>query len=95
MTKKFVDDPAKLQDLIDHVQTQMVAEDANSDDFQVMAEQLERLYKMKTSDKSSRVSPDAVLAVAGNLLGIGLILNYERMHIVTTKALGFVMKTKA
>lgn len=94
MTTTNSDKPASLQDLIDLVQTQMLVEGADSDQFQVMREQLESLYEMKKSDKSSRVSPDALLAVAGNLLGIGLILQYERLHIVTSKALGFVLKAK-
>lgn len=94
MTSTNSDKPASLQDLIDLVQTQMLVEGADSDQFQVMREQLESLYEMKKSDRSSRVSPDALLAVAGNLLGIGLILQYERLHIVTSKALGFVLKTK-
>lgn len=94
MTNPAVDNPAKLQDLIDHVQTQMLSEDANSEDFKVMREQLESLYAMKKSNKSSRVSPDVLVGVAGNLLGIGLILQHERLHVVTSKALGFVMKTK-
>lgn len=38
------------------------------------------------------VSPDALATIAGNLLGIMLILNYERMHVITTKAIGFVIK---
>lgn len=94
MTTTNSDKPASLQDLIDLVQTQMLVEGADSDQFQVMREQLESLYEMKKSDRSSRVSPDALLAVAGNLLGIGLILQYERLHIVTSKALGFVLKAK-
>lgn len=94
MSNRPVDNPAKLQDLIDLVQTQMLSEDANSEEFREMADQLERLYAMKKSNTSSRLSPDTAVAVAGNLLGIGLILNHERLHIVTTKALGFVMKTK-
>lgn len=94
MTAKNSDKPATLQDLIDLVQTQMLVEGADSDEFQVMREQLESLYAMKKSNRSSRVSPDTLLTVAGNLLGITLILQHERLHVVTSKALGFVMKTK-
>lgn len=94
MTNPAVDTPAKLQDVIDLVQTQMLSLDANSEEFVTMAEQLEKLYKMKSSDKTHRVSADALIAVAGNLLGITLIMNHERLHVVTTKALGFVMKSK-
>ena len=95
MNNKNSDDkPANLQEVIDHVQTQMLSYDADSEEFKVMADQLDKLYSMKTSNKSTRVSGDALVAVAGNLLGIGLILSYERVHVVTSKALGFVMKSK-
>lgn len=94
MTNRNSDKPATLQELIDLVQTQMLLEGADSDKFQEMSDQLEKLYAMKKSNRSSRVSPDALVAVAGNLLGIGLILQHERLHVVTSKALGFVMKTK-
>lgn len=94
MTNNFDNETAKLQDVIDHVQTLMLAADAESPELSELTETLEKLYKMKSSEKTHRVSPDAILAVAGNLLGIGLILQYERLHVVTSKALGFVMKTK-
>lgn len=41
-----------------------------------------------------KISPDAILAVVGNLAGIALILNFERMEILTSRAIGFVMKTR-
>lgn len=88
------DRPTSLNELIANVQTQMASYDANSEEFLVMSDQLDRLYKLKASNKHSRVSPDALVAVAGNLAGIGLILNYERLHVVTSKALGFVIKAK-
>lgn len=94
MTKQSSDKPASLQELIDLVQTQMLMEGADSEKFTEMADELERLYAMKKSNNTSRVSPDALVAVAGNILGIGLILQHERLHVVTSKALSFVMKTK-
>lgn len=93
-TNNFTNDPAKLQDVIDHVQTLMMSTDSDSPELSELTETLEKLYKMQSSKKTHQVSPDALLAVAGNLLGIGLILNHERLHVVTSKALGFVMKTK-
>lgn len=37
-------------------------------------------------------TPDTLLVVGGNLMGILLILNFERLDIVRSKALGFVLK---
>lgn len=39
-----------------------------------------------------KVSPDTLLIVGANLLGIVLILYYEKLDIISTKALGFVIK---
>jgi hypothetical protein len=60
----------------------------------------ERLSAMKAyrelcelQEKSkTRVSPDTLLIVGGNLIGIVLILGYEHLHVVTSKALGFVLR---
>lgn len=41
---------------------------------------------------SWKVTPDTVLIVLCNLLGILLILKHEKIDIITSKALGFVMK---
>jgi predicted nucleic-acid-binding protein len=46
------------------------------------------------SKKKIKFSPDTLLAVAGNLVGIVAILGFEKANVVTSKALGFVTKTK-
>jgi hypothetical protein len=41
---------------------------------------------------SWKLTPDTLVVVAGNLMGILLILNFERLDIVRSKALSFVLK---
>jgi len=41
---------------------------------------------------SWKITPDTLLIAVTNLLGILLILNFEKFDIVRTKALGFVIK---
>lgn len=55
---------------------------------------LEKIKKL--SEKKSKItfSPDAMLTAGASLLGILLILNYERANVVASKALGFVSKSK-
>lgn len=88
------DDTTTLDELIRSVQTQMDSYDAHSDEFIRMAEQLETLYKIKAMPRQNRVSADTVATIAANLAGIALIINYERLHIITTKAFGLIAKTK-
>ena len=38
------------------------------------------------------ITPDTILVVGGNLVGILLILNFEKFDIVRSKALSFVLK---
>lgn len=61
-------------------------------------EAVDAIVKLKTlqdNNTSKReISYDAMLAVAGNLAGILLILNFERAGVVASKALSFVTKLK-
>lgn len=40
------------------------------------------------------VSPDTLAMIAGNIAGIVLIIGYERVNVIASKALGFVMRTR-
>jgi hypothetical protein len=59
-------------------------------------EEVEDVIKLKNQNESSKekktVSPDTLAVVVGNLLGIVLILNYEKANVVASKALGFVIR---
>lgn len=85
-----------LQDLINDIQSKMLGLDPTSPEHKDLLDKLERLYKLQAPDKAKKsISTDALLAVAGNLLGIGLILGFEKGGMIfNTKALGFVTKTR-
>jgi hypothetical protein len=84
-----------LQELIDHAQAQLDSYEPDAPEYDKILDQIERLYKLQSREKeTSRVSPDVIVTVIANLAGIALILNHERLHVVTSKALGFVVKSK-
>ena len=83
-----------LENIIDSVLTELNSVNADSDEFAKMVDQLEKLYKIKDTQKPDRVKMDTLLPVVGNLFGIVAILGFERAHVVTSKALSFVLKTK-
>lgn len=62
-----------------------------SEDYDKALITLERLHQLRNKG-SRKISPDTLAMVAGNLLGIALIINHERAEVITTKALGFVLK---
>lgn len=67
-----------------------------SDEYAKALEHVTKLTKLKAPEKEPKkpVSPDAVIAAAANIAGILLILQYEHIHVITSKALGFVAKVK-
>lgn len=40
------------------------------------------------------ITPDTLLIVGANLIGILLILNYEKLDIVSSKAVSFILKAR-
>jgi len=58
--------------------------------FESLKKKYDVISNMLTADW--KISPDTLLIVGANLLGILLILNHERLDIISTKALGFVIK---
>lgn len=40
------------------------------------------------------IKPETLALVAANLVGIAMIIGHERINVIATKALGFVMKSK-
>lgn len=69
------------------------------DKYQKVAENLERLYKIKRLsnevEKSSKdrfeVSPDVIFSSIVSLIGIGAVLHYEQLNVITSKVFGFAM----
>ena len=83
----------ELDKEIDAVISQLRELDAASEDYEKVVKNLERLYELKNmNDKRKKVSPDTLAVIIGNLAGIALILGYEQTHVITSKALGFVIK---
>ena len=64
----------------------------SSSEYKVMVESLTELYKAKEVTLGRQISPDTIAIIAANLLGIGMILGFEKANVVTSKALGFIMK---
>ncbi len=85
---------AGLETVIGLVTEELELAKPGSPEFDKIAEQLERLNKIASSRKSAPVSKDGLIAVVANLAGIGFILKFEQLHTLTTKAIGFVAKSR-
>ena len=88
---KKVEDP-KLDIVIDRVLSEMVTYGPDSEDYATNLSYLERLNEMKPKPLPTRVSPDQMALVAGNLLCVLIIVAYEQKHVMVSKARDFIIK---
>ena len=70
--------------------------ESDSDEYLELLDRLQRLYAIRQNENKPRksISPDTALTVAGNLAGIALIVNYEKLNVVTSKAMNLLLKVK-
>jgi len=74
----------------DAVIKEMTKSGVTPDEWALCKEKYDKLDEMLRH--RLKISPDTLLVVAGNLLGILLILNYEKADIITSKAMNFVLR---
>ena len=87
----------KLEEAIVDILDCMKAVDCGSDEWLEYCSRLERLKEMSVNDRrfaEDSLSKDTLAMVVGNLLGVAMIVNAERVGIVTSKALGLLLKLK-
>lgn len=83
----------QVDEAIDALLKQIAEKPYDPKETPLMIDQVSKLEKLRSS-QTQRISPDTLLIVGGNLLGIVLILQFERVNVVTSKALAFVMKLR-
>lgn len=93
MFTKTKPEPTHLEKVIDLTLSQLEDLGPETEEFAKVVTQLSELHSMLPK-KEAFMKPEALIAVAGNLAGILAILSYERVNVVTSKALGFVMKSR-
>jgi hypothetical protein len=86
--------PHPLDVAITALISDMQAYGPETKEYAVMLSELERLYSLKAENRRMSVSPDTVAIVMGNLVGILIIVAYERGNVMTTKAKDYILKPK-
>lgn len=83
-----------LSDSIDRILSEMNQVDTDSNKYQESLTRLERLMSLQKEEKSNGVSPDTMALVLGNLAGILIIVGYERLHVITSRGLQFILRSR-
>lgn len=82
----------ELDEAIKRAMANLACVNLDSKEYTATLQHLERLYALKGNRQ--RVSPDTVLLVAGNLLGILVIVSYEHGHVIASKGFNLLLKTR-
>lgn len=71
-----------------------LSQTTDSDEYESIVARIARLQKLKAEQAPRLPSPDTMLIVGGNILGIIWLTAVEREHPMTSKALNFVLRPK-
>lgn len=93
-TPKKIEESSLLEQSIASAYNQLEAHDAGTEMYANILDKIERLEALRPKKKELSVSGDALVAAITNILGIGLVLNYEKLGVVTSKAFGLLVKSK-
>lgn len=84
---------AALDEVISALMQDMLLVDTGTKEYATLLGHLVALNKLREINAPKPISRDTMLVVAGNLAGIVLILSYENTRVITSKAIGFVLKS--
>lgn len=69
--------------------------DPSDEEYEKAIDQLVKLHKLMESESSHRrISYDKLADLTLSALGLLVVVNHERIHVITTKALDIVRKTR-
>jgi len=94
LIRKKPTEKSGLEIAIDEVLSDMKGFTSDQDEYAVMVDQLVKLHALKIAERSTQFCTEAVVAAIGNVISVVLILEYERLHVVTSKAVLFIGKLR-
>lgn len=65
----------------------------DSEEYDDLLALLERAYDLKEKE-TIKINPETLIFAGTNILGILLILKHEKINVITTKALSFIMRRR-
>ena len=84
-----------LEQAIEDTCKEMASINSDSDEYAKQNKQLSELIVTRSKVKNeSKISPETWAVIIANLAGIVLIMNHERMHALTSKAVGTLIKPR-
>lgn len=77
---------------IEHVLDHLSKSEPGSIEYTAAAANLQVLCDARSFKTSTSISMDTVMVVVGNLLGILAVINYENIHVISTKSINLLLR---
>lgn len=81
-----------ISDEVDRIVNELATMQADTQEYEAKVKQLRVLCEARSMRADRLINTETLVTAGVNILGILLILNYENLHVVSSKALGFVLK---
>jgi len=81
---------SKLEEEIQRLHGEIAVLDPDTKQYTDCLANLSKLYELKKKDHT--ISPETLAVIGANLAGIILILGFEQANVITSKAIGFVLR---
>jgi hypothetical protein len=89
--KQPTTDPLKEE--LDRVLDELSGLSSTSKEYEAAVKQYDIMYKLWSSTRKKRLfTGDAMLNAGAHVFGLGMILGFEKFNVITSKAIGFVIK---
>lgn len=75
---------------LEQIYSDMSTMDRGTESYQRMVDQYSKLMDVKEKHERRRISPEVLVATAGQIAMILLVLHYEKADVITSKAMSFV-----
>lgn len=94
-SKKIPKHQRMVEQDLEHALAVLPLHQPDSEEFDKILKSAERLHALlNIKSPGASVSQDTLVTVAANLLGILLIIKHEDVNVITSKALGFVIRVR-
>jgi len=85
-----MDTKPSIKSEIERILAKLEKLEIGSEDYDKVLKQLKGLHDLQKRD---RVSPDAWVNASASVLGILLVLNHERLNVISSRALMFIKRS--
>lgn len=79
---------------VDNVISKLSNMDPSSAEYTTAVQNLKTLMEARSKKPARLIEPEVVATVGGSFASVIAILFHERLNVITTKAIGFVIKPK-